>query len=99
MCIQTDHGFEKFSNYKINKQAVLVYEPYLKTKKLGYWFIALNTQEYSNRNILKCKQELRGFPEDKNSNKRKVLILEFLKMLKMICKKAKSICKSQSSDL
>ena len=28
---------------------------------------------------LKCKQKLSGFPEDKNSNRRKVLIHEFRK--------------------
>ena len=30
---------------KINKQTIFVYDPYLKTTKLRYWFIALNTQE------------------------------------------------------
>ena len=36
----------------------------------------------------KCKQKLRGFPEDKQSNRRKVLIRNFpKKLLKMILAK------------
>ena len=50
---------------------IFVYERYLKTTKLGYWFIALNMQNVTS---LKCKQKLHGFPENKNSNRRKVLI-------------------------
>ena len=30
---------------KINKQTIFVYNPYPKTTKLKYWFIALNTQK------------------------------------------------------
>ena len=30
---------------KVNKQTIFVYDPYLKTTKLRYWFIALNTQK------------------------------------------------------
>ena len=31
---------------KVNKQTIFVYDPYLKTTKLWYWYIALNTQKY-----------------------------------------------------
>ena len=45
--------------------------------------------------ILKCEQELSGFLEDKNSNRKKVLICRFhKKLLKVINKKAKLIHKS-----
>ena len=30
---------------KVNKQTIFVHDPYLKTAKLRYWFIALNTQK------------------------------------------------------
>ena len=44
---------------------------------------------------LDCKQKFCGFPEDKKSNRRKVLICEFhKKLLKVICAKTKLICKS-----
>ena len=43
---------------------------------------------------LKYKQKLCGFPEDKSFNRMEILICEFhKKFLKVICKKAKSICK------
>ena len=43
--MQTDYGLEKFIKYKRNKQTIFVYDLYLKTTKLGYWFIALKTQK------------------------------------------------------
>ena len=51
-------GLEKFSNWKINEQKSFVYDPYLETTKLRYWFIALITQKcgkyvkYINRNFM-----------------------------------------------
>ena len=45
-----------------------------------------------NMSSLKCKQKLCCFPEDKNSNRRKVLVHELHeKLFKVICEKAKSI--------
>ena len=45
---------------------------------------------------LKMKQKLRGFPENKYSNGRKVLICKLhKKLLKLIRKKAKSIRQSR----
>ena len=37
--------------FKKSKQTILVYEPYLKTTKLGSWFTALNTQKYSELEV------------------------------------------------
>ena len=41
--MQTNHDLEKFIDQKLNKQTIFAYSPYLKTTKLRYWFIALNT--------------------------------------------------------
>ena len=41
--IKLCHGLEKFIKKKTQTNSV--YDPYLKTKKLGYYFIALNTQK------------------------------------------------------
>ena len=41
--IKLCHDLEKFIKKKT--QTNFVYDPYLKTKKLGYYFIALNTQK------------------------------------------------------
>ena len=58
-----------------------VRKPYLKTTKIGYWFIALNMQE---------RGEL--FLEDKNSSNIKVLIYNVHKtFLKVIRRKAKLV--------
>ena len=58
-----------------------VCKPYLKTTKIGYWFIALNMQE---------RGEL--FLEDKNSNNIKALIYNVhKKFLKVIRGKAKLV--------
>ena len=43
--MQTNHGFEKIINEKINKETIFVHDQYLNTTKLGYWFIALNMQK------------------------------------------------------
>ena len=77
---------------KINKQTIFVYDPsYLKTTKVR-WF----TWSVVN---LTCKEKLRGFPHDKNSNRRKVLIREFhKKMLKAIHEKVNLIHKSRFTD-
>ena len=42
---------EKFIKWKIINETIFVYEPYLKEKKLGYWFIALNTQKYGELEV------------------------------------------------
>ena len=60
---------QKFINYEINKQIIFVYEPYLKTLKLGYCFIALHTHrcgklDVKNRNfmiLLKTKIQTESF--------------------------------------
>ena len=36
---------------KINKQTIFVYDPYRKTTKLRYWFIALNTQKFGELEV------------------------------------------------
>ena len=74
----------KLTDQKINQQTIFVYDPYLKTTKLWYWFITLiliYKLIAGNMSSLNCKQKLRGLPEDKNSNKRKVLICEFHKKI------------------
>ena len=43
--MQSDHSLEKLFSSKINKQKIFVHELYLKTTKLGCWFIASNTQK------------------------------------------------------
>ena len=87
----------KLTDQKINQQTIFVYDPYLKTTKLWYWFITLiliYKLIAGNMSSLNCKQKLRGLPEDKNSNKRKVLICEFhKKLLIVIREKAESIHK------
>ena len=42
----------------------IVYEPYLKTTKLGYWFIVLNTQKCGK---LEVQTETSWFPQRQKS--------------------------------
>ena len=64
-----------------------------KCKKIVYSLTPFGVRYLSKLSSLNCKYELHGFPEDKNSNRTKVLICEFnKKMLKVICKKTKLIC-------
>ena len=36
---------------KVDKQTIFIYNRYLKTAKLRYWFIAANTQKYDKREV------------------------------------------------
>ena len=63
-------------------KTIFVYEPYLKTTKLGYWFIALNIQKCGK---VEGKTETSCFPEDKNFNRKKVLIRKFHKKKCLKC--------------
>ena len=64
-----------------------------------YWFIAFIGLNIQHVVSLKCKQKLFGFPENKDSNRRKVWLKNFAtNLLKVICKNAKSV-QSQSGLL
>ena len=68
-----------------------------KCKKIVY-SLTLFGVRYKRFVELECKQKLCGFPEDKNSNRRKVLICEFHKNCLKWSVKRHSICKSWFAD-
>ena len=44
-------AWKNIISQKVNKQTIFVYDPYLKTTKLRYWFIALNRQKHGELEV------------------------------------------------